>query len=92
MTTLRKHFSIGSVVAVALIAATAYNFGGPVVGSFARHMDNVQSAVGPTAAGQAAAREVAYKTLCPLWRDATWIEKQIKFRKWAWCKDYVDRL
>jgi uncharacterized membrane protein YdfJ with MMPL/SSD domain len=92
MTTLRKNYSIGSVIAVALIAAATYNVAPTVLGSFGRHLDNVQKAVGPTEAGQRAAHDVTFKNLCPTWQNATWFERHTKYRKYAWCEEYTDRL
>lgn len=93
MTRLRKNYSIGSVVATALIAMGLYQFGPAAIGGFARHLDNVHAAVGPTVAGQKRAQEDTFKTLCPVyWRDANWIQKRTTNRDFAWCEDYSDRL
>ncbi len=92
MTTLRKTPSIGSLIAVALLVATAWNFSGPLIGSYLGQVNRNNAAFATARAGVVESHNRNYKSLCPRWRDATLLERWTTYGDRRWCKDFVGRL
>ncbi len=82
----------GGLLSIAALSAVLALIGMPVGESYLNAVNQRDAAFEMRRISDKAYIESNYKTLCPAYRDASFLERLTTYRNRAYCEKYLDRL